>query len=255
MKKVLILFGILVLFSTTAVFATSQIELIQAFVSFDQAFIPPLAITNQEKLKPSKKAMAILNQSWSQFKTAYYDYSPADPDWKKDFDYADAQIQKANEIVNSGKNLMGAHEALESVRFQFMQMRKRNQIDYYVDYLTEFHEYMEAIFHAGQDSDAESLTADDINELKNQYEEAARLWQKVSTMPFDKTLYGLSDEKFSQMKELTVKETEALNQLKEAIDAKDNPRILNAAMGIKPNYAQLYKLFGNFERIQKGSSS
>ena len=138
MKKILVLVGISILFLTTAASAGSQTDLIKAFVSFDQAFIPPLAITNQEKVKPSKKAMAILNQNWSHFKAAYENHNPADPDWKKDFDYADAQIKKANATVNSGKDLFSAHETLESVRIQFMELRRRNKIDYYVDWLCFF---------------------------------------------------------------------------------------------------------------------
>ena len=196
--------------------------------------------------------MAILNQNWSQFKAEYEKYNPADPDWKKDFDYADAQIKKANEIVNSGKELMSAHETLESVRIQFMELRQRNNIDYYVDYLTEFHEYMEAIFHTGKDNPPESLTEDDIDDLKNHYEEAARVWQKITTASFDKALYDFNDQKAGKMKSFITKETDALNRLKKAIGSKDNTKIVKACMGIKPNYAQLYKLFGNFERVQKG---
>ena len=251
MKKILVLVGISILFLTTTAPASSQTDLIKAFVTFDQAFIPPLAITNQKKVKPSKKAMAILNENWSNFNATYANYNPADPNWKKDFDYADAQIKKANEIVNSGKDLFSAHETLESVRIQFMELRQRNKIDYYVDYLTEFHEYMEAIFHTGKDNAPESLTEDDIDDLKNHYEEAMRVWQKISTAPFDKALYDFNDQKAGKMKTFMAKETDALNRLKKAIDSKDNTKIAKACMGIKPNYAKLYKLFGNFERVQK----
>jgi hypothetical protein len=78
------------------------------------------------------------------------------------------------------------------------------------------------------------------------------LWQKISTTPFDRALYDFSDQKAGQMKTFMAKETEALNRLKKAIDSNDNIKIAKACMGIKPNYAQLYKLFGNFERVQKG---
>ena len=252
MKKLLVLVGISILLVTASASANSHTELIKAFVSFDQAFIPPLAITNQEKVKPSKKAMAILNQNWSEFKPAYENYNPTDPNWKKDFEYADAQIKKANGIVDSGKDLFSAHETLESVRIQFKELRRRNNIDYFLDYLTEFHEYMEAIFHAGKDNAPESLTDDDIDDLNNHRETAAGLWQKINTLPFDSSLYGFNDQKTGQMKAFMAAETEALNRLKKAIQSKDNTKIVKACMGIKPNYAKLYKMFGDFERVKKG---
>ncbi|MBW1775533.1 MAG: hypothetical protein JRJ82_22045 [Deltaproteobacteria bacterium] len=34
----------------------SHADIKKDFVAFDRAFIPPLAITNQEKVKPSRKA-------------------------------------------------------------------------------------------------------------------------------------------------------------------------------------------------------
>jgi hypothetical protein len=252
MNKSCAMIGFLILSVTAAAFAGSQSDLLKAFVDFDRAFIPPLAITNAEKVKPSRKAMAVLINNWKQFKAAYQNHKPDDPQWAKDFDYADRQIKKAADIVDSGKDLFSAHEILETVRILFMELRRRNKVDYYIDYLTEFHEYMEAIFHAGKDHTVDSLTADDIADLKNHYEEAAKLWITIGDLPFDKSLYGFSDQKYKKMKNFMARETESLDRLKKAIDSGDKPAIIKAALGIKPNYAKAYKMFGDFERVKKG---
>ena len=56
------------------------------------------------------------------------------------------------------------------------------------------------------------------------------------------------------MKKLLKMESEALNKLGKALDVNNNALIIETAKAIKPNYAKLYKLFGDFERI-KGQRS
>ena len=96
--------------------AFSSADIVRDFAGLDQAFIPPLALTNAGKAGPAKKGMAILNQRWESFKSKYYESNPDDPQWKDDFDKIGRQIEQADEIVKTGKDLMGAHENLEVVR-------------------------------------------------------------------------------------------------------------------------------------------
>ena len=58
----------------------------------------------------------------------------------------------------------------------------------------------------------------------------------------------------AKMKKLLKMETEALNKLKRALDDNNNALIITTAKAIKPNYAKLYKLFGDFDRV-KGKRS
>jgi hypothetical protein len=44
------------------------------------------------------------------------------------------------------------------------------------------------------------------------------------------------------------------NALDRALDSNDHAQIIKTAKAIKPNYAKLYKLFGDFDRV-KGKSS
>lgn len=231
--------------------AASHADIRKDFVAFDRAFIPPLAITNQEKVKPSKKAMKILKQEWESFKAKYYESNPKDPKWKEDFDSIDRQIQEAAKIVKSGEKLMSAHEALEEIRIITLKLRKRNNIDYFLDPMTEFHALMEQIFHTGKDNSPEDLDKGMIDDLKEAVAEAQALWKKMGEMPFDKDLYGFSDAMVAQMKGLHKAETAALAKVNKAIESGDKKAIIKAAKGVKENYAKSYKMFGNFNRLKK----
>jgi hypothetical protein len=132
-----------------------------------------------------------------------------------------------------------------------MELRKRNNIDYFVDLLTEFHEHMEFIFHAGKENTPESLSEKDISGIKSTLSEADAIWAKVEKTNLDSKLYDFSDEKMKEMQEYVTLESAALKKLGKALDKNDKAMIIKASMGIKPNYANLYKLFGDFESFKK----
>ena len=251
MEKRKLTLGMLVLAFFFIFPAASHANIQKDFVAFDRAFIPPLAITNQEKVKPSRKAMKILKQNWEAFKAKYYESNPKDAKWKEDFDRIDRQIQEAAKIIKEGANLMSAHEALEEIRIITLELRKRNNIDYYLDPMTEFHSLMEQIFHAGKDNSPEDLDKGMITDLKEAVAAAEALWRKIGEFPFDKDLYGFSDAMVAQMKKFHEEEMAALGNVSKAIEAGDKKAIIKAAKGVKSNYAQMYKMFGDFDSIKK----
>lgn len=222
------------------------------FVSFDRAFIPPLALTNQEKVNPSRKSMGILKENWAAFKGTHYEANPKDAKWKGDLDKVEASILGAGRIIETGQNLMEAHELLEQVRYAFMALRKRNNIDYYLDHLSEFHEHMEAIIHSTTERDAGSLTPKDREYMGKECAQASQIWERIQAIGFDAALFGFNDQKLAEMKDLVKKEAEALQRLKSALGGNDNAAIIKSAKEIRPNYANLYKLFGDFDRVSGG---
>jgi hypothetical protein len=236
-------------------FATAAIAnetLMKDFVSFDRAFIPPLALTNQEKVNPSKQAMALLKENWTAFKGKHYEANPKDAQWKADLDKVESSIREAGRIIETGKNLMEAHERLEEIRYAFMALRKRNNMDYYLDHLSEFHEHMEAIIHTATERDAGSLSPKDKESLGKECAQASSIWERIQGLRFDAALYGFNDQKLAEMKDLIRKESESLGRLKTALGGSDNALIIKSAKEIRPNYANLYKMFGDFERVGGG---
>ncbi len=73
----------------------------------------------------------------------------------------------------------------------------------------------------------------------------------MGNAPFDKHLFGFSDQKTKKMRMFIKLERDALETLSSSIQADDRPMILKAAMGIRPNYAKLFKMFGDFEAVMK----
>src|SRR4030042_6777926 len=143
-----------------------QDALIKDTAMFDKAYSPSLFLTGQGKVEESKMSMKFLKESWALFKKKYYSAQPKDGQWKKDMDEVEDLIITADETVASGNDLPSAHEDLEGVRMTLMDARQRNKIEYFPDYLPEFHGVMEEIFDAADKKKPETPGAKDTQNIK-----------------------------------------------------------------------------------------
>lgn len=224
----------------------SKNDLRQDMVKLDKAYIAALALTSQGKAAESRKAMEILSGSWKQFKDRYYEANPDDQQWKRDFDAADHMIAEASQIVGSDRKVTDAHEALEEIRMVMMKLRARNEIEYFVDQLTAFHEPMEAIVLAAKDKTSETLTDADIQRIRETLPEAEKLWARAMAGNLDGAIYQLEATQLERARKLMQAEQQALAALKSALAGGDKPGIIKAAVSIKPNFAALFMTFGDF---------
>jgi hypothetical protein len=122
--------------------------------------------------------------------------------------------------------------------------------NYYIDYLTEFHEPMEAIVLTAKGKTPETLTDADIEKIKEQLAEASKLLTTIENAEFEQSIFGFSDEKTQTMRSYVSQEAESLNKLREALKDKGKGEIIQASIGIKPGFVKLFTMFGNFESLK-----
>ncbi len=215
-------------------------------VKFDRVYIPALAFTDQQELQKSLRAMREMITAWEKLKYKYYNEEVGDPDWKANFDTIGALITVSDEYLNDKQDLYAAHNTLEKVKQSFGSFRQRHQIEYYLDYLNKFHETIAAIFDLAMGKQPENLAEADIDRIKELYPEAVAKWKTITEKRFDDKFFGFDGGRLSLMTEYMALESFALDKLGEALEGDDNQEILQAAIGLKPNFAKLYKLFGDF---------
>jgi hypothetical protein len=156
-------------------------------------------------------------------------------------------VAEAAGIVASDRKVTDAHEALEHVRDVLMKLRQRNRIDYFIDGLTAFHEPMEAIVLAAKDKTGDSLDAADIARIRKALPQAEQAWHRVAAAKLDANDYMLTPAQADDARKLMTLENAALSALKDALAASDKARIAQAAVAIKPNFAKLFMIFGDFK--------
>ena len=228
-----------------------QDAVIKDMVALDKAYIPPLFLTSQGKVEESKLAMKFMKEEWTIFKQKYYSAQPNDAQWKKDMDKAEKLIMTADKIVASGENLRNAHGDLEEAGGILKDARQRDKIEYFPDYLTEFHDIMEEIFEPAANWKPETMSEKDIQTIQKVLSDGLRAWDVTKKAKFIPELYGFSSEKVQKMRNLHKAEEDALLALREAIKKGDKAEIIKQALSLKPKYASIYLLFGDFERLKK----
>jgi hypothetical protein len=226
-------------------FAANDIR--QDMVKLDKVYIAALALTSQGKVAASRVAVNDLQKTWRGFKDRHYSANPRDPQWKPDFDRVTGFVDEAVKIIASERKVSDAHEPLEHVRQVMMQLRLRNRIEYFIDGLTAFHEPMEMIVLAAKDKTGATLTDADMARVLNTLPQAEQAWQRVTVAKFDAADYLLAPAQTDDARKLMTLESSALIALKEALGTSDKARIAQTAVAIKPNFAKLFMIFGDFK--------
>lgn len=223
----------------------SDTKLVKDFVALDQTYVPALALTKMEKAKPAMMAMKKLNQQWQAFQSQQGDTLQTDQVWQKALASVDAQIREASKLVAMGKYLF-AHESLEEVRAIFRKARRDSGMTYYLDYLTDFHDVMEEIVKPNMKRTPDQFSDKEMAETMSLTNKAVEAWKTVRKAEFDAKLFGFDEAKEMQRKKLIQAESKALSNLQDALKKGDKKEILKSAVAIKPGFAKLFMLFGNF---------
>jgi hypothetical protein len=224
----------------------SKDELRRDMVRLDKVYIAALALSSQGKTAETRKAMQELTRAWRDFSDRYRGANPADALWQKDFDDVAHRIDEAAAIAASERKVTDAHEALEEVRAVLSQLRARNGIEHFVDYLTAFHEPMEDIVLTAKDKTAAQLNDGDVARIRALLPEAEARWRRVAAAPFDAATLQLDAEAYARARRLMQLEEQALAELSAALGSGDRARIAKAAVAIKPSFAALFMTFGDF---------
>jgi hypothetical protein len=213
---------------------------------FDKAYIPALALSGQNEPEKTRAAMDQLKAAWGVYAGAHRQYKPADATWGKGFADIDSAIAKADAIVTSGANMSQAHDALEPVRIILMQLRRKNGIDYFVDYQTAFHEPMEAIALTVKGKTPQTLTAQDIDSIRKHIPTLDARWSALQNARFEPQPFGFDSARSAKLQQLIAAETQAIAALKKALAQPDKAALIQRAAAIKPPFAQMFMLFGAF---------
>jgi hypothetical protein len=229
---------------------SAQAAPLDDMIAFDGIYIQALAMSTSASLDPAvipraETSLAALAQQWPALRHRLSaTWGPKPPaGWQLTLAGVGLHIDAA--VAASRRSAWKhTHEALEPVRIELMQARRRQGTDYFVDRLTAFHEPMEALAVAGSTLRADQLDAKRRAELERSYVQARTLWRDVDQHTVDGAAYGLSAPREAQLRKALDGETAALGQLSDPLRRSDNGRLLKSAVAIKPLFAKAFTAFG-----------
>jgi hypothetical protein len=216
------------------------------FVEFDRLFIPALALTNQMKHVPAAQALQRLSKAWdARFVEHFHQMFDDDSKWPLDVSRIAQALALAEAELQSGE-AKKAHETLEPVRDILVNARSRNEFDYPLDTLSQFHATMEAIVKPARQMKVGTLTDSQIMRFLELARQASQKWEQVEQAKFDLAIFAKNEQQQSQFPSLLRAERNAIDQLVETLAKRDEEAILKAATGLKPPFAKVYMFFGDF---------
>lgn len=144
-------------------------------VQFDKAYIPVLYHVYQRDAVRAKKAVFGLAFQWQQFDQAYRDMLPKNEDWTETFRLVDGWLHDAFTAID-GNRWDLALVQLDHVRFEWMELRMRHRIPYYLDNIWEFQMAYDRVMEVAKDPNLCMLEWSDFEELVT---DLNQLWYPV----------------------------------------------------------------------------
>ncbi len=220
---------------------------VRVFAEFDRVYIPALALTNQQK-PSARAALNKLSTAWdTRFVEHFHEMFERDPAWPRDISRIAQCIALAQAALESGEPLK-AHEELEPIRDILTEARQRNDVDYPLDALSQFHATMEDIVKPAMELEPASLDQEQIERFAKLAQQAEQEWKLVEKTQFDLAMFGKNDQQQKQFPAMLQAERESIGRLSDALSAQNKEAIIKAARGIKPPFAKIYMFFGDFPK-------
>jgi hypothetical protein len=220
----------------------------EAMVAFDQAYIPALSLTSEQKGKAAGAVMPQVEARWE----ALQERLPTDwrqqAAWERVAADVSGRLQRAEGRIAEGQ-LTEAHDELEAVRELLRRQRRAHGMEYFVDRLTAYHEPMEATVLAVKGKTAATLTDADVSAIRQHLQQAQTRWQKVEEAEVDPQRYRLSAAKGEALRAGIGQESAALRALQATLASGERQKIIQTAAALKPPFAELFKLFGDFSLV------
>jgi hypothetical protein len=224
-------------------------ELVAGMVAFDKAYIPVLALSNQNKPEASLKAMTILKSQWADFSRRFAASYP-EADWTRGFDRTAAVLLRAEEQLKKG-DPAAAHIVLEEVRDIFVELRAARSIAYYVDFLNHYHGSMEEVTAVTAGRTAAAVGQDQVRSVGSLLPVARAKWEATLAAPFDAAAFGFSAARVEELKKAEQAVLQGIGQVEKALETGDREALVRTVEAMKPVFTRTFLMFGDFEKVNR----
>jgi len=248
MKKISILFVSMTLIFLVNSCSNESIE--QGFINFDKAYIPSLILTNGKDVAKATIAINLLDVQYRQFSKNHSNAFNGETLWQNELSVVQSTITDSLNLINSEQDLKAAHNKLEVIRYTFIETRKRHNIVFFQDILTEYHDVMEETVRTAKELQNEENPQ--INEsLATLTEKTKNAWLVVMNTDIDPEVYGLNDEEINTLTANMDIQLENIDTLSASI-ANNEPSgdIIKKATLLKKGYKTVFSAFGDFSQLQ-----
>jgi len=211
-----------------------------AYIEWNRPYKRALLDTKRGNADRAQRALARARVTWYNVLYRYWDNPPpqfaGDADWNRDLATITGYLHIAESLALAGK-MYDAHDSLEPVRRLWLDMRERNEVPWFGDQLTRYHDIMEPIVVWGTGETGRYVTPDNIEEFEDAFAQLETAWREVSRAP---TPPGNTRQFAMLMKE----ERTAVADLDQAIQTRNWGVIPEVCEELRDAFIRLFMGFG-----------
>lgn len=234
----------LVTLTANAFSQTDQRALVKDMVKLDKTYIPALMITGHgpEKMDKIIRIFSEFEVLWNTFYQKYP--NGVSTDWSLQMNSIDQAVTGAS-LSLKVKNKDGAHQGLEKVREAFLEARKAEKIEYYLDYLTLYHTEMEYIVRFFENQNRGVIGDHELANIKEHVNKAVEVWGQCADKIALADVFELKHVKKKSLIETFAATKAELTKLQTSLEKRNVKEAVIPARVLKPLFIKTLLLFGN----------
>lgn len=222
----------------TAVVPRSDFE--AAYLHWNTFYKRSLMATRSGTQESAKRPMSHARERWYGFLAKYYQAPPPefaeDEHWQSNLAAVTGYHHLAEWHLHGGR-MKEAHEALERIRWIWLELRARNDIPWFGDALTRYHAVMEPVVRWGTGAEHGGVTADNIEDFEVEVLKLLEAWDCLLRHP--PPLGNMRRFSFGMQQE-----ARALAEFEEVVAARLYGDIAEAAKQVNTAFTMLFMGFG-----------
>lgn len=216
--------------------------LLQDMATFDRAFIPVLFYVRHDEMDNARKSVFFLNHTWQKFNDKYKNLNLEDDNWGEAFRMTDAWLSDAYTSIDSSSSDY-AYIFLDHVRYQMIELRKQNNIEYFLDDIWEFEARLDLVEEVAVD---QMLCLLDYCEFEEIVEDMNKAWKAVEPVIVDFELFGMDGSKFKKLNYNEGKLKSALREFNLAVVETDGENLAVTSALLRVAYLDYLSSYGDF---------
>jgi len=224
-------------------------NLTQEMVSLDRRYIPALGLTGQpDQFEKAKVAFSAFEKTWIAFRDGVAAQPGFDTEWKDNLETINKIVDKTKTALITNSDAPAAHEALEGVRMTLLAARSRQNIPYFVDYLTLYHNAMEDLLNNKPTALLKDWSASEKLSFNADLDLAIAHWNKVKSQEgLLLSEAALTPQALSTYMTQWQAVSGIMSGTKAALEAGNDKTLADQLGQLKPNFIKTFFLFGDFK--------
>lgn len=214
----------------------------EAFLRFDQIFIPAWFYTRESETHKAKQAVFSLEFQWQKVRQTYATMLPPTAELRQTLETTGNWLADAYLAIDNNQPAL-ANNLLEHAQYELRQLRSLHRIAYCLD---PWFDMLEAITQVAEILNDPQLCLLEWETVEAEVEKTNGLWKKVLQQSLDARRFNWSAEQSARMRRLRQDINGKMIALDRAMSTADQDIAMQAAREAEASFLKALRLFGNF---------